>query len=31
VQHVMPDGRLADHRPSDGAVVDPDGTVRWPG
>jgi uncharacterized protein (DUF488 family) len=30
VQHVMPDGRLADHRPSDGAVVDPDGTLRWP-
>ena len=23
VRHVMPDGRLADHRPSDGAVVDP--------
>ena len=30
VRHVMPDGRLADHRPSAGAVVDPDGTVRWP-
>ncbi len=30
VQHVMPDGRLAAHRPSDGAVVDPDGTLRWP-
>ena len=30
VQHLMPDGRLADHRPSGGAVVDPDGTVRWP-
>jgi uncharacterized protein (DUF488 family) len=30
VQHVMPDGRLAPHRPSDGAVVDPDGTLRWP-
>ncbi len=30
VQHLMPDGRLAAHRPSEGAVVDPDGTVRWP-
>ena len=30
VRHVMPDGRLADHRPSEGAVVDPDSTVRWP-
>jgi uncharacterized protein (DUF488 family) len=30
VQHLMPDGRLAPHRPSEGAVVDPDGTVRWP-
>ncbi len=30
VQHVMPDGRLAAHRPAEGAVVDPDGTVRWP-
>ncbi len=30
VQHVMPDGRLALHRPSEGAVVGPDGTLRWP-
>ena len=30
VRHVMPDGRLADHRPSEGAVVDPDGSLRWP-
>ena len=30
VRHVMPDGRLADHRPADGAVLT-DGLVRWPG
>ena len=30
VQHVMPDGRLAPHRPSEGAVVDAVGAVRWP-
>jgi uncharacterized protein (DUF488 family) len=30
VTHLMPDGRLTSHRPSDGAVVDPDGTLRWP-
>jgi uncharacterized protein (DUF488 family) len=30
VEHVMPDGRLAAHRPSEGAVVDADGTLRWP-
>jgi uncharacterized protein (DUF488 family) len=30
VQHLMPDGRLAPHRPSEGAVVHADGTVRWP-
>jgi uncharacterized protein (DUF488 family) len=30
VQHLMPDGRLAAHRPSEGAVVGPDGLVRWP-
>jgi uncharacterized protein (DUF488 family) len=30
VRHLMPDGRLAAHRPSEGAVVDPDGSVRWP-
>lgn len=29
VSHLMPDGRLAPHRPSDGAVVD-DGVLRWP-
>jgi uncharacterized protein (DUF488 family) len=31
VQHLMPDGRLADHRPSEGAVVVDAGQVRWPG
>ena len=31
VQHVMPDGRLAEHRPADGARLGPDGQVRWPG
>ena len=30
VRHLMPDGRLSDHRPSEGAVVDPDSTLRWP-
>jgi len=30
VRHVMPDGRLADHRPSEGAVVDPTGLLTWP-
>jgi uncharacterized protein (DUF488 family) len=29
VLHLMPDGRLAPHRPSDGAVVR-DGAVHWP-
>jgi uncharacterized protein (DUF488 family) len=29
VQHLMPDGRLAPHRPAAGAVVE-DGVVRWP-
>ncbi len=29
VHHLMPDGRLAPHRPSEGAVVS-DGVVRWP-
>jgi len=29
VTHLMPDGRLTPHRPSDGAVV-MDGAVRWP-
>ena len=30
VQHVMPDGRLAGHRPSEGAVLGADGQVHWP-
>ena len=30
VTHLMPDGRLADHRPSEGAVLGDDGLVRWP-
>jgi uncharacterized protein (DUF488 family) len=30
VQHLMPDGRLAAHRPADGAVVADDGLVYWP-
>src|SRR5512132_3586325 len=30
VVHLMPDGRLTPHRPSDGAVVGPDGTLTWP-
>jgi uncharacterized protein (DUF488 family) len=30
VTHLMPDGRLAPHRPSDGAVVARDGTLSWP-
>ena len=29
VQHLMPGGRLAPHRPSEGAVLE-DGAVRWP-
>jgi uncharacterized protein (DUF488 family) len=29
VSHLMPDGRLAEHRPAAGAVVE-DGVVRWP-
>jgi uncharacterized protein (DUF488 family) len=31
VEHVMPDGRLSAHRPAEGAVSAPDGSVRWPG
>lgn len=31
VSHLMPDGRLVEHRPSAGARVGPDGLVRWPG
>ncbi|MCW2534051.1 MAG: hypothetical protein JWP62_3621 [Blastococcus sp.] len=30
VTHLMPDGRLTPHRPSDGAVVSDDGLLRWP-
>ena len=30
VDHLMPGGRLSPHRPSEGAVVGPDGAVRWP-
>ncbi|TFV63747.1 UNVERIFIED_ORG: DUF488 domain-containing protein [Bacillus sp. AZ43] len=30
VSHLMPDGRLAPHRPSDGAVLT-DGALSWPG
>jgi uncharacterized protein (DUF488 family) len=31
VQHLMPDGRLVEHRPAEGARLGPDGLVRWPG
>ena len=31
VHHVLPDGRLAPHRVSEGAVLGDDGLVRWPG
>ena len=30
VHHLMPDGRLAEHRPSEGAVLGEDGLVHWP-
>ena len=30
VTHLMPDGRLAPHQPSAGAVLGPDGAVWWP-
>ena len=30
VHHLMPDSRLAEHRPSEGAVLGDDGLVRWP-
>jgi uncharacterized protein (DUF488 family) len=30
VAHLMPDGRLTEHRPSGGAVVGTEGEVRWP-
>lgn len=31
VRHVMPDGRVAEHRPAEGARLGVDGIVRWPG
>ena len=31
VRHLMPDGRLTEHRPAEGARLGPDGLVRWPG
>ncbi len=31
VRHVMPDGRVAEHRPAEGARLGADGIVRWPG
>jgi hypothetical protein len=30
VAHLMPDGRLTPHRPSDGPVLDAAGRVHWP-
>ncbi|MGY1754612.1 DUF488 domain-containing protein [Blastococcus sp. SYSU D01042] len=30
VSHLMPDGRLAPHRPSAGAAVADDGSISWP-
>ena len=30
VTHVLPDGRLAAHRPAEGAVLGADGLVHWP-
>ncbi|RBY95740.1 DUF488 domain-containing protein [Blastococcus sp. TF02-8] len=30
VHHLMPDGRLTAHRPSEGAVLADDGLLRWP-
>ena len=30
VRHLMPDGRLSPHRPSEGARLGDDGEVRWP-
>ena len=30
VTHLMPDGRLTPHRPSEGAVLSADGQARWP-
>jgi uncharacterized protein (DUF488 family) len=31
VRHVLPDGRLGEHRPAEGARLGADGLVRWPG
>lgn len=31
VQHLMPDGRLSEHVPAEGARLGADGLVRWPG
>jgi len=31
VHHVMPDGRLVEHQPAEGAQLGEDGSVRWPG
>lgn len=30
VTHLMPDGRLSPHHPSEGAVLGADGQIRWP-
>jgi uncharacterized protein (DUF488 family) len=30
VEHLMPDGRLTPHRPSEGAVLDAAGQLHWP-
>ncbi|MGY2004509.1 DUF488 domain-containing protein [Blastococcus sp. SYSU DS1024] len=30
VGHLMPDGRVSPHRPSDGALLGDDGRVHWP-
>jgi uncharacterized protein (DUF488 family) len=30
VGHLMPDGRIAPHRPAEGAVLGDDGAVHWP-
>ena len=30
VRHLMPDGRLTEHKPADGARVGADSLVRWP-
>jgi uncharacterized protein (DUF488 family) len=30
VGHLLPDGRITPHTPAEGAVLGPDGLVRWP-